>query len=441
MQHFVLVGAVLAGALVFWALSSSATSHALMSATSFISPVQTPLTLSVFQSPLPIPTRKPNWLLNTPRYPEYSATPVSPLPMTTASILSSSALATSTLTPRAYLPSVLNNYPPVLAYGAKGLAGDDSFNLLDQNYDVYYNWGVDPSNSDPRFARMVWCVDDYWLYTIGLAGQITQAAQSDAGHVVGRVWLIFNEPDNPSGTPPNDAQCGAYPFTGNPGDPNNHPKVYEDAAEAARRYSMVYDWIKNNDPNAKVYAGGILQLSWVGARNWWTTFISTLQARNELYKVEDVHVHAYPRWSNGQECDANYCAPEVAQLLDDWYHNYFVPFGLGDKPIWITEIGSEPFVSLCPHNTPPSWDQQIWLTARDKVMKPFAWWFSSDPQWPYSVEKNPGYDAVFWFIPWSINPVFGFPNWCSFLEDHHDVNQPATLTPLGEYWRSVNLNP
>lgn len=178
--------------------------------------------------------------------------------------------------------------------------------------------------------------------------------------------MVFNEPDDYVGTTGGGGQCGAWPFTGNPFDPNNQsPKVRDDPAEAARRYSLVYDWIKDNDPNAKVFAGGILRLSSVG-RGWWNTFLNTFAFRNELYKVEGVHVHSYPDWSTGSERRDHYCMPERVQQLNTWYNSYHVGKGLGDRPIWITETGA----GDCSLYGSTQWDPQGWLTVRDAVMNP-----------------------------------------------------------------------
>jgi len=279
---------------------------------------------------------------------------------------------------------------------------------------------------------MVWCVTDYHLY--GDYGgpnyqeQIIQAAQADSGTVMGRVWLVFNEPDDTY------CQCGSYPFTGDPNDPDNHNTlVHEDAAEAAVRYSMVYDWIKDNDPNARVFAGGLFKINTAGTREWWTTFLDTLSTIGELYKVEGVHVHSYPEWSTEGNCGDHYCMPEMTQQLNTWYNSYHAGLGLGDRPIWITETGAGPYCDRWER-----WGPQGWLKIRDKIMKPMSWWFTGDSQWPYSnVPTNPGYDSIHWFVPW-LGSEAGYTWWCGFLEDGRD--SPAVLTHLGEYWYSYDFS-
>ena len=345
---------------------------------------------------------------------------------------------TPTLTPTPTSTPTPTPTPIPLSYGPKGLAGSDSFSLFGENYNAYYTWSISPSRDDVRFARMVWCVTDYHLYGDyggpNYQAQIIEAAQADRGKVAGRVWLVFNEPDDYVGTPNGGGQCGVWPLTGNPFDEDNHnPKVRDDPAEAARRYSLVYDWIKDNDPNAKVFAGGLLRIHLQSTRDWWNAFLDELASRNELYKVEGVHVHSYPDWSTGSGCLDHYCMPEMAQQLNTWYNSYHIGRDLGDRPIWITETGA----GNCGWYGYPQWDSQGWVKVRDTIMKSMAWWFTGDLQWPYgNVPTNPGYDSIHWFVPWWGSEA-GYQFWCTFLEDGR--NNPHVLTPLGVYWHDYDL--
>ncbi len=435
--------------MAFLALITS--THAIGQATAHLSPLSTPSASLVFQSPVLQPTLGPEWLSQGLRRSTYSGTllqngvSVIPAPIVNLSL-------SATLTLSTYLPVALNDYPPYLLYGERGLAGRDVYDLLGQDYNAYYGWTVGPNINDVRFARMVWCVNDYYLYTLGYANQITQAAQSDAGHVLGRVWLIFNEPENAwmSTTYTNTVngegwQCGDYPLEGNPPFPSfSNRRVADHPEEAAVRYSMIYDWIKNNDPTAKVFTGGLLWIHNTQGRNWWITFINTLASRNELYKLEGVHIHGYPGWSTGGGCASPYCIRELAQQFNTWYEAYHVGLGLGDLPIWITETDAASAGNLCTQaGSPPTptWNSQAWMTATNQIMKPLSWWFAGDTQWPYTdVQTNPGYESVFWFIPGGSDPYIQ-QFWCSFLEDGHLQGIPPTLTPLGEYWRTYDLQP
>lgn len=439
-QHIVITALIVATLLLFWILSTQSRGLAGV----YDSPLSTPSPMNLaFTSPLPEPAYAPEFAPSGPRFPREMSILRTPEPQALGSDTFRSPLAdpTPTLVPWAYLPEVYHNYPLPLHYGPKGLAGVDSFSLFGEDYDAYYAWGVYPNWNDELQVRMIWCVTDYHLYGDyggpDFQSQIIQAAQADRGVVAGRVWLVFNEPETISGNPqdPNTWQCGHFPFSGDPDNAqNNHPWVAEDAAEAAVRYSLVYDWIKDNDPNAKVYAGGLLQIHTAIARNWWTLFVNTLAARGELYKIEGVHVHSYPEWSTSGNCTAHYCIPEVVESLNEWYNSYHVGRGLGDRPIWVTETGAGPYCNKWEH-----WDPQGWVTVRDEIMKPLSWWFTGDTQWPHSnVPTNPGYDAIHWFVTWD-GGAEDAPWWCDYLEDGRE--SPAVLTPLGEYWKNYDFSP
>ena len=160
--------------------------------------------------------------------------------------------------PRAYLPVVMQKYPLYLASGLKGLAVSEGYGNL--SYDVWYNWAPSPDITDPKFVRMVKCPTDDRLYTAvgkdlwNRIEDIWAAADSDkANHMKGCVWLIFNEPDNLWG------ECGTDDI-----DRNN--QVTTDTVNtkpewAADRYSFIYDQITSHDPNARVFAGGFIQIS------------------------------------------------------------------------------------------------------------------------------------------------------------------------------------
>lgn len=423
---------------LFWILSA----QSLGLASIFDSPLDVPTSEHLtFQSPLLDSTLETSSSSPLPRFPwddlESGAREFH-LP-TLDTFQSPLAVPLEDLEPRSYLPLALRNYPLPLLYGPKGLAGQGSAYLFGESYDAYYTWAINPDQTDVRFARMVLCVTDYHLY--GYYGgpnfqeKISEAAQADSGKVAGRVWLVFNEPDDYVGTPNTGGQCGVWPFTGDPFDLSNQsPRVRDDPAEAAARYSLIYDWIKDEDPNAKVFAGGLLRIYSTHTRNWWTIFLNTLASRNELYKVEGVHVHSYPDWSTGWECMDHYCMPEMAQQLNTWYNNYHVGKGLGNRPIWITETGA----GDCGWYGYTRWDPEGHLKVLETIMRPMTWWFTDDPQWPHSsVPTNPGYDSIHWYTSWWKEGADNF--WCTFLEDSR--SSPSALTSLGAYWRDYNLRP
>ena len=106
--------------------------------------------------------------------------------------------------------------------------------------------------------------------------------------------------------------------------------------------------------------------------------------------------------------------PELFDALEDWYEFGIAGLGL-DVPVWITETGSAPFC----HNYTRD-DPQAFTDGRDYVMEPLRTWFES--------ADNPGYDRVYWFLPWTPSPPEQAAWWCAFLADAEG------LTPLGVAW-------
>ncbi len=298
----------------------------------------------------------------------------------------------------AYFPLVANDYPRK----PSGISGA----MWGLDPDWYYYWSVAPSVTNDKLVRMVWCLSDYHLavYT----PKVIAAATVD--HRIGaqRTWLIMNEPDDTRHTI-SGGQCGAYPITGNPLT-STAPRVHTVPARMAVRYSAMYDLIKAHDPNAQVFPAGLSQLGTQHGREWWTVFVETLAARGELWKIDGVHVHAYPCWTTGH-C-AGWGMSELFAALDEWYTDYHAGLGLGDKPLWLTEVGAGPF---CEDYAP--FDRQAWIDVRDNVMIPFQDWQQVSP-----------YTTAAWFVSWD-----GLASaWtCNYLVDARDG---LTITPLGEQW-------
>ena len=283
------------------------------------------------------------------------------------------------LQPRAYMPIVMRKYPLYLASGLKGIADADAANVLD--YDIYYNWNVSKDTTDARFVRMVSCNDQS-------NADIVEAAQNDvASGFVGRIWLIYNEPDDPG-------QCGGHRT--DPANPSS-PFIYDSAVYAAHYFSDVYDMIKGVDSNAHVFAGGLLWLNTQKTRNWWQDFVNTLRNEGKLYKLEGVHIHLYPYWTTSTAwytvggCPHNNCMPELAQVANDWYQQMHVGLGLVDRPIWITETGGLAFCGRWSF-----WSTSGWEWIRDNYMEDMSRWFMKDPTWQseYGVLTNPNYRAI-----------------------------------------------
>jgi len=313
-----------------------------------------------------------------------------------------------------------------LAYGPKGIgdpwqnwqAPNPGTNIDALDFDWYYDWRVSyvpARETDPRYVRTVWC------WQSDTSNIVTAASADFANGIRGRVWLVLNEPDHPTG------QCGAISPNDLSGTINENPEY------AARYFSDIYDMIKSADPHARVFGGGLVFLNTQEAQNWWQDFVSTLQADSDLYKLEGVHVHLYPlgttspEWTNiaYTECDDaadGYCVPALAQVANQWYQDMHVGLGLGDRPIWITEMGRHCYGGA----TSTSW-------VRDNAMIPMAQWFAQDPAWPYSqVALNPGYDAVSWFATY-----FSYTGTCHRLLD--SLGSSGTPTVLGQFYKSIPL--
>lgn len=317
-----------------------------------------------------------------------------------------------------------------MTYGQKGV-GDSSFSWMNNGpgshmvaltYDWYYDWRyylVPERNSDLKYVRMVWCNEVTaaplgWPDVYGINHTITETATADfISNRRGRIWLVFNEPDHTS-------QCGGQLL------PNGDPIISSPAA-TAYYYSMLHDLIKSSDPYAKVYGGGLVWLNTAETRWWWQTFVSTLQSIGALHKLEGVHVHLYPKLSTAltrEYTDTNCfypdCVGDLAQAANTWYSQMHVGLGLGDRPIWITEVGW----LGCTEQSSPEW-------IRDHVMTPFTQWYAGDPSWPYDpqVALNQGYEKAAWFV--TTDP---YRYSCTWLLS--TPGPSGTLTSLGAWWNA-----
>ncbi|MBE2224302.1 MAG: hypothetical protein IAF02_22370 [Anaerolineae bacterium] len=306
-----------------------------------------------------------------------------------------------------------------MSYGPKGI-GDawqngglfkPAVNLEHLTYDWYYDWSFSyqPQRSaDPKYVRMVWCDAIQETDVYGQPHTIAEIAQDDFQNGrSGRVWLVYNEPDAPG------VQCGET--------------FANDPVAAAQHYSAVYDMIKENDPHARVFAGGLLWLSSQETRIWWWSFIDTLALAGELDKIEGVHIHLYPtitdqpvrgEYGDPATCQDGRCLVSLVQAANDWYQHIHVGSGLGDRPIWITEAGW----LFC-----DGYDH-AWI--EHNFMKPLSQWFTRDPAWPHpDISTNPGYTAIAWYVTRD-------PDWfpCTYLLDN------AAPTPLGHFWNQLTIN-
>lgn len=420
--------AALIGLCLLWALAGQ--SHSTAAGRSFDSPLRPTHT--------PKPTRTPkSGISPTPT----SGAFVSPLstpilhrvpfvrpyygPPTPGPYVPSATATPHPASPRApgsrfvFLP-VMNNSPIYLIYGAKGIgdawqnwqSGNPGTNMNALDYQWYYDWTfyyLPQRHQDPRYVRMVWCNETLGTDIDGITRNLTDIARIDynAGQR-GRVWLVYNEPDLVDSRP-GIQTCGDV--------------FYADPAGAARHFSLVYDLIKAGDPFARVFAGGLVWLGTSNTRTWWNTFIATLTTDGVLYKLEGVHVHLYPMvstsdtWRYYGGCTTANCVSDLAKVADDWYQQQHG--GLGNRPIWITEMG---WLHDCTKS-------REWI--RDNFMQPMSQWFAQDPAWPYStqVAPNPGYSGVAWYVTQD-------PGWypCTYLLNSLGLN--GTPSALGMFWNA-----
>jgi hypothetical protein len=325
-----------------------------------------------------------------------------------------------------YLPIVINRHPFPLEYGAYGTAGRDPTGQLDG---PWYQWSVRPAEVDPNFIRMVKCTAIDFVVSHNVISDVIQAANADRGSVVGRVWLINNEPVNPfpivtDGGDSETWQCGRWPITRTVASLANQgvPMLYTvrgNPREAARQYIQMADLIKGHDPSAQVFAGGLLGIYDLYTHWWWVEFVDEVHDLGRLDTIDGVHVHAYPIHSTGiwPDCVVGWCVNRLTAELEGFYDDYIVGQGLGDRPVWITETGSSPWCM------PDEFSRDLTQAAvRDGFMTPLGEWFRSD--------RNPGYSKLFWFIPFTSERAEAGYRWqCSFL-----VENDGGLTVLGEAW-------
>jgi hypothetical protein len=342
------------------------------------------------------------------------------------------------------LPMVKRQHPFELTYeGSKGNAGIDNSGLITPA--AYYNWGILWNTYDTIVVRMIECLDDYSLFSRSYGGAsftdtVTATAQNDHKDYRGRVWLVLNEPDNRYS--PNE--CGLKEIDG--------VAVYRSAITVAHRYTRTYNLIKNFDPSARVFVGGVLSIGESGpnqGRDWWSDFVGVISDAGQLDTIEGVHVHGYPGWSKSCPHEVKYggdfptagdwCMPRTLQALEDWYSDFHVGKGLADQEIWVTEIGASSFCtdSTIVTSTSPHYDSlesyygysytyamtnPAYSDVVSNVMNRFQNW--------YDGEDNPGYDKLFWFHPYSEYASQEVQYWCTFMHNEDGT----TLSAVGEDW-------
>ena len=310
-------------------------------------------------------------------------------------------------TRKIYLPLALKKYPSQLVYGWKGVGdpGQLDAHPSDGFWEIYpdwwYNWGangpfvggqgirsvaetlagLEAGLQDPRYVPMIWCMADV------NAGPTPAQVANLARQYPGRVWLVFNEPDN------NIDQCGSRIDQ----DPRYHPFFQNQnwtglGTYLAQQYILYRDAIKAADPYSRLFPLGLLHLpmpnlqgqSWDRAIPIWNAFAAELSRQGRY--LDGVAIHAYPYNVSTfhQGCTDSHldhqCVKESLLAAHGFFQSLSMTTG---KPIWITEIG-----------TLASDLFQSWTTTRDGFENPMLQWFNQ--------HIKPGQDcqylnAISWF--------------------------------------------
>ena len=339
------------------------------------------LTSLPFDSPAQ-PTAQLSASARPTRTPRATATPDQGAFLSPLSTPTPLARAPLTLNAKVYLPLVRKDptatpTPTPIKYGWKGISNARKLASATKangfwglNPDWYYDWLsvfpgaqaqspaaitalLDAAMAGPAYVPMLWCTDD-------VNGGITPGiAAGLARDHPGRVWLIFNEPDNNN---PSGVGCGrdidtTYPeelyFNG-----SNWPKLGQ---YLAKQYMRYYDAIKAADPTARLFPFGSLWLTskagqeGVAETQIWNGFTSylanpTAEPNRTPRPLEGIAVHAYPNHSAGCGIDitATPCFQNALVAAHKFYQGVAVPSATPNanpaltagKPIWITEIGN-----------------------------------------------------------------------------------------------------
>ncbi|PKO20693.1 MAG: hypothetical protein CVU38_18770 [Chloroflexi bacterium HGW-Chloroflexi-1] len=348
-------------------------------------------------------------------------------------------------THKIYLPLFLQWYPKIV-YGWKGVGhpaegaqlGANSSNSFWGIYpDWWYNWGysgpfmssqihsaaetlagLEAGLRDQQYVPMVWCMAD-----VGSSFPTPTQVADLARRYPGRVWLMFNEPDNAID------QCGlpinsSYHYI-------DQKKWSELGTYLAQQYILYYDAIKAADRHARLFPLGLLQLpmpnlqgQWNDGRGTpiWNAFLAYLKNPPDhiARSLDGIAIHVYPispSTFHTPLCRYSYLDyPCVQEALPVAYRFFQDDPTTAGKPIWITEIGS-----LIKDNLQP------WTTTRDGFESPMLTWFNQ--------HIKPGQDcqyinAVAWFS--THYPSSTVSNLLNYYSGH-----AGERTPVGDTWRDT----
>ena len=287
---------------------------------------------------------------------------------------------------------------------------------------------------DIGYVPMLFCPQD-----VAPSALSPQEAADLARRCPGRVWLLFNEPDNAS-----PGQCGSS--IDNRHQPSGivSEKKWEELGKyLGEQYVLYYVAIKAADPTARLFAFSPVQLPlptlsglyWPGGVRLWNAFLQELDRQRR--PLDGIALHAYPSnastyhsgctWNNYRDY------PCVQRALPDAYkffqgtdaapsQNNYQSLTIG-KPIWITEIGSLTSVN-----------SQSWLSTRNDFESPMIAWFKQNLPPGGSCQYI---DAVAWFATHSKDPNGTWDYTASNLLNHLTFPAQHQLTAVGVLWRDT----
>jgi len=386
--------------------------------------------------------------------------PPTPTPTATAT-------PTRTSTPTRTATPTATPTPTPIKYGWKGV-GDPG--LLDAhpsdgfwgvNPDWWYNWGaqgpfvgaqavgsaaqvisiLEAGLQDLHYVPMIHCPSEATSFYPD-----PQGAALLARKYPGRIWLLFNEPDNA-------ALCGGDinkrhqdfvpvdPHASSPGDWSDLGKYL------GEQYVQYYDAIKAADPTARVFAfspvqlpmPGLFGLFWPGGVELWNTFLQELNRQGR--PLDGIAVHAYPSNASTyhQGCQSYYLDPTCVQEALTSAYQFFqgtdntpsqnaYPTLTRGKPIWVTETGA-----LAALNASVQGQPLTWARVRDGFETPMLTWF----------QQNTGIGGSRQYIngvAWFSTHYNGGPGWDFTASNLLDHLNPALRRPteIGVRWRDTS---
>lgn len=301
-----------------------------------------------------------------------------------------------------------------------------------------------------KYVPMVWCTSDVNsdIKTFPSPSQVGDMA----GRYPGRVWLLFNEPDNAN---ENRDGCGW------------HIENYRDCDFIStnnwvglgdyigRQYKLYYDAIKSADPTARVFSPALEYLPLPTLTELhpraipiWEGFLNYLYNTdpNKVW-LDGIALHAYPNHHGTYHTDGS-CQGVNGEIPAMWLDPICVEEALRDsyqylqgvgnvrlhmtlgRPIWITETGI--LYDTLAH---PDWRNELpRFAVRDSYQRPLVEWFQMvAAPLGQATPQEPSNGCCMW-----VNAL----GWYISYRDVHQASSlldapNGNLTELGAYWQTV----